>query len=114
MVYGCVQRRIANLQYTYPRLTRELQVVSKPWAVAYCFISSSSTLQTPDVFTRDISKAMSFVEQTEVGLTHVNIMTAYKEPSMVFGGVKASAAGLPEAGQTGMEFFTDEKVVYIA
>ena len=66
------------------------------------------------IFTRDISKAMSFVEQTEVGLTHVNIMTAYKEPSMVFGGVKASAAGLPEAGQTGMEFFTDEKVVYIA
>jgi len=65
------------------------------------------------VFTRDISAALRFVEETEVGLTHVNIMTAYKEPSLSFGGVKESGAGLPEAGQTGIEFFTDEKVVYI-
>ncbi len=65
------------------------------------------------VFTRDVSAALRFVEGTEVGLTHVNVMTAYKEPSLCFGGTKESGAGLPEAGHTGIEFFTREKAVYI-
>ena len=65
------------------------------------------------IYTRDVSAALRFVEETEVGLAHVNVMTAYKEPSMSFGGIKDSGAGLHEAGQTGIQFFTDEKVVYI-
>ena len=35
----------------------------------------------------------------------------YKEPSMPFGGVKQSDAGLPENSQTGLEFFVDQKAV---
>jgi acyl-CoA reductase-like NAD-dependent aldehyde dehydrogenase len=43
----------------------------------------------------------------------VNIHTGYKEPSMPFGGVKLSGAGLPENSQSGLEFFVDRKAVYL-
>jgi len=56
---------------------------------------------------------MTFIEETEVGLTHVNMMTAYKEPQLPFGGIKESGIGLPEAGMTGIEFFSNRKCVYI-
>ena len=65
------------------------------------------------VFTGSLEKALRFVEQTEVGLTHVNMPTAHKEPQLSFGGIKYSGTGLPEAGKTGIEFFTRHKVVYI-
>jgi alpha-ketoglutaric semialdehyde dehydrogenase len=65
------------------------------------------------IFTRDLGKAFYFLEQTEVGLTHVNMMTALKEPQFSFGGIKHSGVGLPEAGKTGVEFFTEHKVAYI-
>jgi aldehyde dehydrogenase (NAD+) len=65
------------------------------------------------IFTRDLERAMSFVERTEAGLTHVNLHTALKEPHLPFGGVKESGHGLPEAGRTGIEFFTNHKAVYV-
>lgn len=65
------------------------------------------------VFTKDLEKAFRFINQTDVGLTHVNLMTAYKEPQLSFGGIKYSGVGIPEAGKTGVEFFTEHKVVYI-
>ncbi len=65
------------------------------------------------IFTNDLSKAMTFVEKTDVGLAHVNMMSAYKEPQLSFGGRKESGFGLPEAGKTGIEFFTQHKVVYV-
>jgi len=65
------------------------------------------------VYTNDLQKALTFVEQTDVGLTHVNIPTAVKEPQLSFGGVKLSGCGIPEAGHTGVEFFTEHKVAYI-
>lgn len=65
------------------------------------------------IFTKDFSKAMRFVEETEAGLTHVNMFTAYKEPSLPFGGVKNSGSMIPEAGKTGIEFFSNHKTVYM-
>ena len=65
------------------------------------------------IFTRDFSKAMRFAEETEVGLTHINMFTAYKEPSLPFGGVKKSGSMIPEAGKTGIEFFSNHKTVYM-
>lgn len=65
------------------------------------------------IYTHDISKAMKFTEEIEAGLTHVNMHTAYKEPQLSFGGVKESGHGVPEAGKTGIEFFTEHKTVYI-
>jgi aldehyde dehydrogenase (NAD+) len=65
------------------------------------------------VFTTSLEKASRFVEATDAGLTHVNMPTAYKEPQLSFGGIKQSGVGLPEAGKTGIEFFTRHKVVYV-
>lgn len=65
------------------------------------------------IYTNDLHKAMTFVNRTNVGLTHVNMPTAVKEPQLSFGGVKTSGFGIPEAGKTGIEFFTEHKVVYI-
>ena len=65
------------------------------------------------IFTRDLDRALHFVEHSEVGLTHVNVHSAYKEPQLSFGGVKESGFGLPEAGSTGIQFFQEEKAVYI-
>jgi alpha-ketoglutaric semialdehyde dehydrogenase len=65
------------------------------------------------IYTRDLAKAHSFAERSEVGMTHVNMHTAFKEPQCSFGGVKQSGFGVPEAGRTGIEFFTEHRVVYI-
>jgi len=65
------------------------------------------------IFTASLSSALTFVEKTDVGLTHVNMHSALKEPQLSFGGIKHSGAGLPEAGKTGIEFFTRHKVAYI-
>mgnify|MGYP006278860431 CR=1 FL=1 len=65
------------------------------------------------IYTADLQRALTFMEKTRVGLTHVNQMTALKEPQFSFGGVKASGFGLPEAGETGIEFFTEHKVAYV-
>jgi len=65
------------------------------------------------VYTASLAKALAFAERTEVGLAHVNMMTAHKEPALPFGGIKESGAGLPEAGTTGIEFFSREKAVYV-
>ena len=65
------------------------------------------------IFTRDLRSALSYMERAEVGLAHVNLMSALKEPQLPFGGVKASGAGLPEAGSEGIRFFTEHKVCYV-
>ena len=65
------------------------------------------------IYTRDLDKALHFAEHSEVGLTHVNVHSAYKEPQHCFGGMKQSGFGLPEAGTSGIQFFQDEKAVYI-
>ena len=65
------------------------------------------------IYTRDFSKAWRFVEETDVGLTHVNMFTAYKEPALPFGGIKDSGTSIPEAGKSGIEFFSARKAVYM-
>jgi aldehyde dehydrogenase (NAD+) len=65
------------------------------------------------IYTKDLEQAMKFLEKTEAGLTHVNMMSAYKEPQLSFGGIKQSGSGIPEGGHTGIDFFTEHKVAYI-
>jgi aldehyde dehydrogenase (NAD+) len=65
------------------------------------------------IYTKDLAQALKFMEKTEAGLTHVNMMTAHKEPQLSFGGIKESGSGIPEAGRTGVEFFTEHKVAYV-
>ncbi|MBI4885529.1 MAG: aldehyde dehydrogenase [Acidobacteria bacterium] len=65
------------------------------------------------IYTTDIGAAKRYIDGIEAGLAHVNVHTGYKEPSMPFGGVKQSGAGLPENSESGLEFFVDRKAVYL-
>jgi aldehyde dehydrogenase (NAD+) len=65
------------------------------------------------IFTKNLATAKKYIDGIEAGLAHVNVHTGYKEPSMPFGGIKLSGAGLPENGRTGLEFFVDQKAVYM-
>jgi aldehyde dehydrogenase (NAD+) len=65
------------------------------------------------IFTRDLGAAKRYIDGIEAGVAHVNVHTGYKEPSLPFGGVKQSGAGLPENSETGLEFFVDRKAVYL-
>ena len=65
------------------------------------------------IYTNDLAKAQRFVAGSDVGLCHVNLSTAYKEPQLEFGGIKESGRGSPEAGESGVEFFTRHKAVYL-
>ena len=76
-------------------------------ANATCYGLASS------IYTNDLARAHRFIAESEVGLTHVNMPTAYKEPQLEFGGVRESGRGLPEAGECGIEFFTRHKAVYV-
>jgi acyl-CoA reductase-like NAD-dependent aldehyde dehydrogenase len=65
------------------------------------------------IYTKNLEKAMMFIGKTDVGMTHVNIPTSIKEPQLPLCGVKLSGSGIPEAGHTGIEFFTEHKVAYL-
>jgi acyl-CoA reductase-like NAD-dependent aldehyde dehydrogenase len=65
------------------------------------------------IYTRDIRTARRYIDGIQAGLAHVNIHTGYKEPSMPFGGMKQSGAGLPENSESGLEAFVDRKAVYL-
>jgi aldehyde dehydrogenase (NAD+) len=65
------------------------------------------------IYTTNIRTATRYIDSIEAGLAHVNVHTGYKEPSMPFGGVKQSGAGLPENSESGLEAFVDRKAVYL-
>ena len=65
------------------------------------------------IYTNDIRAARRYIDGIEAGLAHVNVHTGYKEPSMPFGGVKQSGAGLPENSESGLEAFVNRKAVYL-
>ena len=81
------------------------EAISAANSVAYGLSSS--------IYTGSLERAMTFVERSDVGLTHVNLPTAWKEPQLEFGGVKESGVGGPEAGRDGLEFFTQHRVAYV-
>jgi acyl-CoA reductase-like NAD-dependent aldehyde dehydrogenase len=65
------------------------------------------------IFTRDIDSIMSFVEEVETGMVHVNEPTVGGEAQLPFGGTKATGVGEREMGEEGLNFFTELKTVFI-
>ncbi len=80
---------------------------------ALCVANNVEYGLASSIYTNDLTKAFAFLEKSEAGVTHVNMSTAHKEPQMSFGGAKTSGFGTPEAGKTGIEFFTEHKVAYV-
>jgi aldehyde dehydrogenase (NAD+) len=65
------------------------------------------------LFTRNLNRALDYVQQIEAGLVRVNGETAGVEPQAPFGGMKASSSYSREQGQAAREFFTQVKTVYL-
>jgi len=65
------------------------------------------------IYTRNIEKAMRYIDQAEAGMLHVNCPTLGGEAQAPFGGIKGSGIGQREQGRKAVEFFTEEVVVYI-
>lgn len=65
------------------------------------------------VYTRDVNRAMKAVRDIEAGITYINGPTIGAEVHMPFGGVKNTGNGHREAGDYGVEIFSEWKSVYI-
>jgi len=65
------------------------------------------------LFTRDLGKALAFVQEIQAGIVHVNSETAGAEPQVPFGGMKGSSSYSREQGKAAREFFTQLKTVYL-
>ncbi len=64
------------------------------------------------LFTRDIARALSFIQKIQAGIVHVNSETAGAEPHVPFGGYKGSSSYSREQGKASREFYTQVKTVY--
>lgn len=65
------------------------------------------------LFTRDLSRAMRFVQEIQAGIVHVNSEMAGSEPQVPFGGYKGSSSYSREQGKSARDFWTQIKTVYI-
>jgi acyl-CoA reductase-like NAD-dependent aldehyde dehydrogenase len=65
------------------------------------------------IFTQNNHHAMRFIEESEVGIVHVNEPTIGGEAQLPFGGTKATGVGPREMGEEGLHFFTEVKTVFI-
>jgi len=72
-----------------------------------CYGLSSS------IYTKDVNRAMRAIRDIEAGITYVNGPTIGAEVHMPFGGVKNTGNGHREAGDSGLEIFSEWKSVYI-
>ncbi len=68
---------------------------------------------TSSIFTKDVARAMEYVDEIETGMLHVNSPTVGGEAQLPFGGMKATGVGQREMGQTAIDFFSEWKTVYI-
>ncbi|CAN5561239.1 aldehyde dehydrogenase family protein [soil metagenome] len=64
------------------------------------------------IFTRDLSTAFRFMNETDTGVVHINKPPIGGESHLPFGGLKGSALGPKEMGAAA-EFYTQSKTVYI-
>ncbi len=65
------------------------------------------------IFTRDLGKAMAFINGVEAGIVHVNAETPGAEPQVPFGGFKSSSSYSREQGKSARDFYTQIKTVYV-
>ncbi len=65
------------------------------------------------ICTRDLARAMEFIDRIEAGLVHVNSPTVGAEVQVPFGGMKDSSTGTREQGRVAIDFYTEIKTVYL-
>ncbi|HEX7003544.1 MAG TPA: aldehyde dehydrogenase family protein [Trueperaceae bacterium] len=65
------------------------------------------------IFSQDNRSIMRFIEESEVGMVHVNEPTIGGEAQLPFGGAKSTGVGPREMGEEGLHFFTELKTVFV-
>jgi aldehyde dehydrogenase (NAD+) len=65
------------------------------------------------VCTRNLGRALEYVERAEAGMIMVNLPSAGVEYQIPFGGMKDSSSGWREQGPAAVQFFTESKTVYM-
>jgi acyl-CoA reductase-like NAD-dependent aldehyde dehydrogenase len=80
---------------------------------AMAFADQSPFGLTAAIHTRNISRAMTFVQRIKAGVASINGGTYGSEPHMPFGGLRQSGNGWREAGTEALDVYSDWKTVYI-
>ncbi|WP_257348995.1 alpha-ketoglutaric semialdehyde dehydrogenase GucD [Pseudalkalibacillus decolorationis] len=65
------------------------------------------------IFTTNIQKMLSFINEIEAGLVRINAESAGVELQAPFGGMKKSSSLSREQGQAAIEFYTNIKTVFV-
>ena len=68
---------------------------------------------TASIHTRNINRAMTFLNRIQCGVAVVNGGTYGSEPHMPFGGLRQSGNGWREAGTQALDVYSDLKTIYI-
>ncbi len=65
------------------------------------------------IYSRDVNRAMRAMRDIEAGITYVNGPTIGAEVHLPFGGVKNTGNGHREAGETGLDIFSEWKSIFV-
>lgn len=65
------------------------------------------------IFTQDVNRAFTAMRDIFTGLVYINHGTTGAEIQFPFGGVRGTGNGHREAGQAGLDLFTEWKAVYV-
>jgi alpha-ketoglutaric semialdehyde dehydrogenase len=65
------------------------------------------------IFTNNIGKMLTFIDDMDAGLVRINAESAGVELQAPFGGMKFSSSGSREQGEAAKEFFTSIKTVFV-
>jgi aldehyde dehydrogenase (NAD+) len=65
------------------------------------------------VYTRDIALGLQAVDRINAGIVYINAPTIGAEIHLPFGGTRHTGNGFRDAGQRGLEQFSEVKTVYI-
>jgi len=68
---------------------------------------------TASIHTRNIDRAMTFLNRIQAGVAVVNGGTYGSEPHLPFGGLRQSGNGWREAGTQALDVYSDLKTIYI-
>ena len=68
---------------------------------------------TAAIHTRNIDRALTFVDRIETGVAVINAGAHGSEPHMPFGGMKASGNGTREPGTEALDVYSELRDVYV-
>lgn len=80
---------------------------------AFALAADSEFGLSAAVFTSDLGRALTAVDNLDVGILHINSESAGADPHVPFGGAKASGYGPKEQGRAALQFFTHPTTVYL-